>query len=67
MTTPAEQIEWLQGYSASLEAANRELVSKIERLRAALERIANRFEDAKSPYTVEGQTREEARAALKSN
>jgi predicted RNase H-like nuclease (RuvC/YqgF family) len=65
MTTPAEQIEWLQGYSASLEAANRELVSKIERLRAALEKIANRFDWAEHPGTLEWQTREEALAALK--
>jgi dihydropteroate synthase len=43
-----------------------EAADEIERLRAALEKIANRFEDAKSPYTIEGQTREEARAALKS-
>jgi hypothetical protein len=42
-----------------------ELKAEIERLRAALEKIANRFDWAEHPGTLEWQTREEALAALK--
>jgi hypothetical protein len=42
-----------------------EAANEIERLRAALEKIANRFDWAEHPGTLEWQTREEALAALK--
>jgi hypothetical protein len=41
-----------------------EAADEIERLRAALEKIANRFDWAEHPGTLEWQTREEALAVL---
>jgi hypothetical protein len=52
--------------AVTAEARAEELEAENARLRAALGKIANRFEDAQSSYTIEGQTRDEARAALKS-